>query len=135
MFYFLGTEFPTHQGRVQMPKPEHLIGQSNFYDRNDDELLVNSMTLELDLTTARWEIRGANAPEGAELIIENPVVIRALHTVIAIMRRQARRYAKVQPEWKHRTTDLEEVCPECGGRQLKEDPATGEEWACPVCNV
>lgn len=118
-----------------MSEREQLLGQTTFYDAVRDVSFQNSMEIRLDLGRGEWEIKGVGARAGRTIAFEDPMFLRAMRLMIRIMQREARKAAPVRPLWKHRTTDPIETCPECGGAQLLEDPATGEEWPCPACGA
>jgi hypothetical protein len=121
-------------GQGAMPKREHITGESAFYDRLRDAEFRNVPEIELSDDAASVHVAGAGEPTGRRCLSTNLSVVRGMRAVIQNLRREAWRRQKGQPLWKHRAIPPAEFCPDCVGRGFLEDPVTGEEWPCPVCN-
>lgn len=120
-----------------MPQREHLYGHTRFYDLLRDDEFHNSLEISIEDGRAVLQVKAEHERHGRTIESRDPMFVRSLAMSLLHMRREAWRRRKVQTNFKaqRRRRRMKRVCPSCRGRGLVEDQATGEEWACPVCNA
>lgn len=120
-----------------MARREHLHGHTRFYDLLRDVEFRNSLEVAIKDGRAVLQVKGEYERAGHTIESRDPAFVRPLAMTLLHMRREAWRRRKVRTDFKEprRRRRARQVCPSCNGRGLLEDRATGEEWACPMCNA